>query len=150
MIGGFVEKQHIGSGDQGCRDRKPLLPSARERGCGPGAIREFGAAEHELDAHRLFLIVQREIGESGGQHGRDGVAGSKKRILGDVGEPGLLAEGAGAGIGRFLAGQDLEQGGFAAAIRTDETGAIAIGEAEGKTLEQGPRAERFAQSGAAQ
>ena len=87
---------------------------------------------------------------SGGQHGNDGVAFRKNGILRDVREPGLLAQGASAGIGRLPAGQDFEQSGFPAAIRADETGPVAIGEAQRKILEQRPRTKGFAQSGTAQ
>ena len=46
MIGGLVEKQHVGRGDQRGRDGEPLFPSAGERLGRRGGVLEFGAAEH--------------------------------------------------------------------------------------------------------
>ena len=72
---------------------------------------------------------------------QNGVAVGEERILRDVSQPGLFAQRASSGIGRFVAGQDLEQRGFAAAVGTDQTGAITIGKAQRKIFKQNARAE---------
>ena len=61
MIGGLIEKQHVGRGYQCRRDGQALLPSSRKgrgRRCG---ISKPARPEHHLDANALFVFLERQL-----------------------------------------------------------------------------------------
>ena len=59
----------------------------------------------------------------------------EQRILRDIRQPGLLAQRPHAGVGNFIASQNFQQAGFAAAIGTDQAGAVSLRQAERKIIE---------------
>ena len=80
---------------------------------------------------------QRQTLHGGSEHGAHRLLRPEERVLRDVGHFGLLSQRPLAGIGRLPAGQDLQQRGFAAAIRPDQTDPVSIGNAQRKVLQTG-------------
>ena len=136
MVGGLVEQHHVRIAHQGFNNRKALAPTAGE-GSGLGVeIRESGpAGQFAKPAFARALVLERRLfvggHESLFQHLADAEAGSKTRVLRNIGGAGALAHGHLAGVGFHLPGQQRQQSGLARAIRPDQADTVAILHGEG-------------------
>jgi hypothetical protein len=136
VVGGLVHQQHVGRGRQRPRDRQALFPAAGQRVDIRAPVGEAGAAQRDRDAARPVALVHPWQGL--GDDVLDGDAGRKDRVLGDVADADATADGARAVVGRLQPRQDLEKGGLAGAIGTDETGLVAFEEPERELFEERP------------
>ncbi len=150
LIGRLVEQQQVRRLHQRGGDRQPHPPPAGELRRGRIRVPESGPPQHHLDASRLLRFFQVQTVQGRRQHGTHSVIRPKQRFLGDIGHLRLLSQGPYSGIRRFVSGQDLEQGGLAAAIGPDQAGPLSVGNTQRKILEQDSCAKRLAETGATQ
>src|SRR5207245_7717331 len=117
-------------------DGQALLPAARQRIDAGVAIGETRAAERLGDAAGPVVLVH--VGQRRRQDLGNGEIVGKHRSLRHVAEADATAERACAAVGGRHAGEDLEEGGFAGAVGSDETGLVAFEQPERQIVEERP------------
>ncbi len=75
----------------------------------------------------LGFVQQRGPLQVGGEHDVDQAFRAARRLLQQTADPGALAHGQTAGFGAKIAGNDVEERGFAGAVAADKPGATAGG-----------------------
>ncbi len=140
VVGGFVEKQHVGFFGEGDGDGQALPPSARQGAGFGGGIVEAHARNDFRDLDFGFVALVR----GGGDYFAHGSVGVEAGILLDHGEAHAFAGGDGAVVGRHVAAEDAEEGGLPCPVGSDDAEALAVVEAEGDIREYGARAKGFA------
>ena len=145
VIGGLVEEKDFRGGDERFGDGEALAPASGE-GLRLGLeVFETGAAEGFMQARVALQGGNAGVGQRGLDDLGHGEAGSEDGFLRNIGEGGALAQGDLAGVGRDQAGEDAQQGGFAGAVGTDESNAVAVIDSEGDVAEERLSAEGFRQ-----
>src|SRR5207244_9157661 len=148
MVRRFVHEEDVGDGGQLAGDRQALLPAARERLHLRAPVGEAGAAERQRETARPVVLLH------GGEPRQHDVvhaaAGREDWILRHVADTNAAADGAGPAIRLHDAGQDLQQGGLAGAVGTDETDLVALEQPERQVVEERPGPERLADGLAAE
>ena len=163
MVGGLVEQQHVGLGDQGLRQRHALAGAAGER-ADPGVglqlqpLQRFGdallprPAVHRLDARldgvevvvrivRLVARAQRlDFGQAEAHRIEHGGLDVEHRLLRHQRQAQALLELQRAVVGAFQPGDDLEQRGLAGAVAADQADSFTGFERERGVVEQGDMA----------
>ena len=161
VVGGLVEQQQVGLGEQHGGQRHAHAPAAGVLGAGP-LLRRLVEAEAGEDARgpgrgrmradvgeplvdvgdaagivrRLRLRQQPRALLVGGEHELDqavGPAGGLLRHLADAGRAGNVD---GAVVGRQLAGDQAQQRGLARAVAADEADLVAGGNAHRRLVEE--------------
>ncbi len=141
VVGGLVEEEDVGGGDDGFGDGEALAPASGEGGGLGGGFGEADAAAGFAESAFAFGFGDCGGGESGFEDIANGETGSEGGLLADVADAGALADCDFAGVGVFFGGEDLEKGGFASAVGSDEADAVAVGDGEGDFGEEGDGAE---------
>jgi hypothetical protein len=140
MVGRFVEQQHVRVPDQGPGERRAPALAAGQRAELP-VCRQANSRQHRRDPVPGRCVLAAGCAQAGGDVVGHGLAGRRRRVLGQVGDGRARLEEALAAIGLDGAGQELEQGRLARAVAPDQAGAHAAAQAEGQALEQRRSAE---------
>jgi len=138
---GFIEEEDFGVVDKGAGEGDALGHAAGELvGIRGGELFEADEA-HEVVDFAAFFAEDAAGDEAGFDVGADGEPGEEVRILEDEAafgagaEDGFGADEEFAGVGCVEAGDEAEEGGFAAAARADEGDEFAGGDGEGGVVE---------------
>ena len=159
-VGGFVEQEHAGGGYEGAAYHDAALLAGGHLAY--GLVAEVGGVDALEDfvgaGLHLGGDLRGEVGPEGGageEAGEDGVTagglegGAAGEFGGDYAEalfefgevPAFAAEDADAGslldYGVALAGDGLDEGGFAAAVGAEDGDVLAGGDGEGDVVEDG-------------
>ena len=145
MVGGFVQQQHIGLGDQGLGQRHALFGAARQGADGGlriqvqalqgfahallpvPAIERFDLALHGVQVTMALGVFINEVAHArqpAAYRLKDAVAGLQIGLLGDVGDAGVALHLQHTIVWLFQPRQYLEQGGLAGAVAPDQTHAF--------------------------
>ena len=137
VVGRLVEQQDVGGRDQGAaQGRAPRLPA----GQGPRAAvaGKAEAVQHGIDPVQGILIVGRQALRDEVVDGRVAV---ERRLLRQIRDPRAGLEKAFAVVGQDLPGQQFHEGGFAAAVASNQAHLFAPRDAEIDFLEHRQTAE---------
>src|SRR5207245_2100866 len=138
VVAGLVHQEAVPGSRQRVRDREPLLPAARERLDVRASVGEPGATERVRETSGPFRLV--DTGQPPAHDVGDRRTAREDRVLRNVADADTAAQRARAAIGRLDRPQDLEEGGLAGPVRTDEAGLVAFEQSERQTVEETPRA----------
>ena len=145
VVGGFVEEDGVGFGNESFEDGEALAPTAGEGGGELIEVFKAGLAQESVAAGSGFVA-----GNFAFEDLADGESLGEDGFLSDVCEAGELAESDFAGVRVDASGEDLEEGGFAGAVGTDEAEAIAIVQGERDIGKEGLGAKAFLERETAQ
>ena len=160
MVGGFVEKQQVGFGEQrgGEGGAHPPASGQRVERRRPGAGVEPEAAKDRRGARRRgvggdFVEARMNSGEArplragvrlgeqarslavGGENECVDAPGPGRRGLRDMGEAGAARQFHNPGVAFDLAGDQPQQGALAGAVAPHQRRAVALGDGEGRAFE---------------
>ena len=151
VVGGLVEEENFGVGNEGFGNSKALPPAAAEggrfaahAGIGGGVVVDESSPAQGF-AEALLAVGLRDGGAVEGGFGdlADGEAGGEIGKLVDVADAGSLAEGDFARVGFLLGGEDSKERGLPCSVGTDEADAVAVVNGEGDVVEERECAEAF-------
>ena len=132
VVGRFIQNEQIAGGDEGGGHGHPLFLPAGQQGHGTVKIGQAQAGE---DGFGLEFLMG--SGTGGMQHLlQNRGAGEKIRILRQVAHARAAGVRNGAAVGRFLPGQNFQQGGFAGAVDPDEAHLFPFAHGQGDPVEQ--------------
>ena len=136
MVGRLVHEEHVGLGGEGPRDGQAFRPAAGQGVDGGVPVGETAPAEGEGDAAGPVAFVHSRQGGGDDRFHRE--ARLEDGILGDVADSYAAPDGARAAVGRGKAGEDLEEGGLARAVRSHEADLVPFEEPERELFEESP------------
>jgi hypothetical protein len=141
VVGRLVHQDDVGRRRQLAGDGEPLPPAAGQRVDADPTVDEPGPAARLREPSRSILVIQG--GQGGEENVVDGEPGVEERILGHVPDANAATKRAGPPIGAGDTGQDLQQGGLAGAVGTDEARLVALEQSERQIVEERPGPVRF-------
>ena len=151
MIGGLIEEQDVGLGDEGFGNGEAFEPAAAEAGglavhagrAGGIVFSKAGAAES------LAKALLAGIGWYGAAFERrfngltDGEPRREAGYLMHVADAYVFAERNFAGVRLLFGAEDREECGFACAVGTDKADAVTVVDGKGNVIEERMSAEAF-------
>src|SRR5271156_5919429 len=136
VIGGLIQQQDVRSLDQALDNRQTLAPTAGQS-CGVGfKICETGATESFFRSERKFLLRYARSFERALDNGPASRFRSKTRNLLDKTHLRAFTYRDFSFIRFYTPEKNLEQGGLAGAVGTDQSDSLTFGHGEGDILEQ--------------
>jgi len=118
------------------RDGQALPPAAGQRVDGRVPVGEAALAQGKRDATGPVAFVH--AGQSGRDNRLHGEAGLEDRVLRNIADPYATPDGTRAMVRGGEAGEDLEEGGLARAVRSYEADLVPFEEPERELFEESP------------
>jgi hypothetical protein len=126
VVGGLVEHEQVGLGQEGTGQGHPLGLAARQRGDVDARHRPHAQAVED----GLGLPPLADSGERG--------AGRQRGVLAQHRDAHAAPPAHRPGVGLALAGQDAQQRGLALPVQPDDAHAVAVGDRDGAVGEERP------------